>query len=658
MSNAAPLPSLSSIPPRAAEASDRAAAGVTHWSPAAAVLATAILSLGVYALQRPAFEELLGLSRVALHGEEPWLLPTSVLAASLVAYAPAALVAFTFGRLGKPGASRRTFIALSAVATFLLLLDLDLMRSVGRHLIEVAAFAVRPHGHVAGGDVSRWVPTIALWILVSAVSSWAAAWAAGHGLRITTRGLTPILRRSLGATGAFLLLLVIAAPQALETGWRNQALHERLYGTLLFDARIGHAVGDAQAAEDPTLAAVAPRWRESYRAAYPAMMAGKPADRQTIALPPRPPNVVMIVTESFRHDAFTPELMPRLSRWASGGFVSPEHDSGTIYSESGMFALLYGRSPAVFHQTLDAHVPPQLCVTLRQAGYDCAYFSGHPKVWQRREEYLNEQTMDHFVHDDHGTWPEWDQHALDGMVKMVNESKKPVFAIVLLMSSHFEYQYPPRYEVDRPVSGSAWHVTSVRTLGPGDELPHRNRYRNCMRFIDDAVAGAIDQLDPAHNLVVFTGDHGESINDDGRYTHGYSFAEVVTRTPFAMVGPGISPEVTPRPTYHVDVLPSLLHALSGRPQQLAHTHGIDWFSTETRDAALEAHSPPGQFVIETQLRAAGLRFRMNLDARSPSLELLGFEDQLGHLAPTPVLGEREIAALTTGFESELSRLRN
>jgi hypothetical protein len=470
--------------------------------------------------------------------------------------------------------------------------------------------------------------------------------------------LTPLLRRTLALAGVVAVLMAITAPLLLLQAWRNNPIVERLYASSLIDPRGEYGSVEDQGNLEPGLRDLYSRLRNAYKAAFPGVTTGKPVDDTKLSnLAEHPPNVVLIVTESFRHDVFGPELMPRMRRWAEGGLVATRHDSGTNYSESGMFSLLYGRSPALFHQTLDAHVPPQLCVTLRASGYECAFFTGHPKVWQRREEYLNEQTMDHYVHDDRGSWPEWDQHALDGMVQLVNTSEKPIFAIVLLMSSHFEYQYPPSYEVDRPVADSVWRTTIVNTLGPDAEVPHRNRYRNCMRFIDDVVGASLERIDRGRNLVIFTGDHGESIYDDGHYTHGYSFAEIMTRVPFAMVGPGVEPRRIDTPTSHIDLLPSVLHALSGKSYHPRHTQGIDWLADERRTYEFEAHSPHGGTVIEAQLRAAGYRLRIDLGLNAPSVTLLGFENELGQLVPTPVLNERESGELAAAFEDELSDLR-
>jgi hypothetical protein len=630
----------------------------THWGAPEAAVSTLSLALLVYLLvQRSGFDELIGVSRLQLSGEEPWLLPASVISTSVIALLPAGLTALALQRLSLPRASRSCFVGLASVALFLLLLDLDLLRSFGRHLTEVVRIALEPQGHVAGGNPWQWLRSIAAWATLALLSSCGVMRLAERWVPPIVLRLTPLLRRVLGWGLGVLALALVPVPHLMHAGWRAAGLYERVYGALLFDPRLGIGVAAAAEPGDPALRDLARRLHEAYRAAYPALGIGKRGSNQALALGPRPPNVILIVTESLRHDVFGPELMPRLTRWAEQGLIATEHDAGTNYSQTALFALLYGRSAALYHQTLDAQVPPQFCVTLHASGYECAYFSGHPKVWLRREEFVNARTMDHFVHDDRGSWPEWDQRALDGMVQLASESSKPIFAIVLLMSSHFEYRYPPQYEIDRPVADSTWNVTSVASLGPEAELPHRNRYRNCMRFVDDVVASAIERLDPQRNLVIFTGDHGESIHDDGRYTHGYSFAEIITRTPFAMVGPGVTPGRLEQRTYHADVLPSVLHVLNGASASLPHLQGRDWFAEAAPRSALLAFSPADRYVVQAQLRAEGLRLRLDLDARAPAVTLLGFEDSLGQLMSTPSLTQATQDGLVQALQEQLLLLR-
>src|SRR6185295_11397073 len=124
----------------------------------------------------------------------------------------------------------------------------------------------------------------------------------------------------------------------------------------------------------------------------------------------------------------------------------------------------------------------------------------------------------------------------------VRRSEKPAFGVAYLMSSHFEYRYPPAYAVDRPADSAAnWPETNMRTLRGEEAQVFRNRYRNTMRFLDDLIMDAVGSLDPSRTIVVVTGDHGESLFDDGRFGHGYSFADVIAKTPAIVVGPGVTP---------------------------------------------------------------------------------------------------------------------
>jgi arylsulfatase A-like enzyme len=654
-----PVATLPPIPHRSpAEQARSVGQTETRWTAAASILSSVCLAVGLFAwVQRPALDNILSLSRTTRPGPDAWLFPAALVSTTLVLLAPGLLLSIGLALTGRRRASRRAFIAMSGLVILMSLLDIDLLRSIGRHLTEIAALAFQPQGHVAGGGTWGWVRAVLKWCAVTAAALAVVTVASQRIVLFVGRWLSPLLKRVVAGAFAIALSMFITAPVLLLRAWGDHPLVERLYASALIDVRPDNGSLDGPSTLDPRLGDLYRRFRGAYKAAFPAITAGKPGDPRQISLPARPPNVVLIVTESFRYDALGPELMPRLTRWAENGLVATHHDAGTIYSQSGMFALLYGRSPAAFHQTLDTHVPPQLCTTLRNSGYECAYFSGHPKEWLRREEYLNAQTMDHFVHDDRGTWPEWDRRALDGAVRLVSTSEKPIVAIVLLMSSHFEYRYPPEYEIDLPVAESVWAL-NMDAMGLESLAPLRNRYRNCMRFIDDLVGDAIGRLDPSRNLVILTGDHGESLFDDGHFTHGYSFSDVETRTPFAMVGPGVVPARLDAPTQHIDVVPSVLHALSGQRQQLLNVHGIDWFASERHASLLEAHSPVSKQRVETQLRAAGHRLRLDLDLTRPYLTLLGFEDVAGRLLPNPELTDREVDELSTAFDEQLSILRH
>ena len=120
-----------------------------------------------------------------------------------------------------------------------------------------------------------------------------------------------------------------------------------------------------------------------------------------------------------------------------------------------------------------------------------------------------------------------------------------------------------------------------------------------------------------------------------------------------MVGPGVKPARVDYATLHADVLPSVVHVLTGRHREIAHVQGIDWFAGERH----ESDSPLTKHVIKTQLRAGGRHLRLDLDLTRPSVTMLGFEDALGRLQSTPDLTQAEVEALATAFDAELGVLR-
>lgn len=625
----------------------------------ARLIAMALLAGGVYAaVQKPAFARLLRLDSISLTGDETWLLDASILATNLVVLTPALLLGTLTAWVGNPRWAQRAFIAACASTLLWLVIDLELVSSVGRHATEIARIAMLPEGHQAGGDLVQWAWTIALWAALALVWSSIAALAANRVVARSTAWLSPTLSWAFGIALALALGLGGVGPHLLHQAWRHHSVLERVYGTLPVDLRFALPDEGQTAFADPVLTAVATRLRADYKDAFSVIITPKVADPTPLELVDRPPNVVVIVAESLRHDTFSEELMPRLRGWARSGTLAAHHDAGTQYSEAGMFALLYGRSPVVYHSTLDAGVPPQLCVTLRASGYDCAYFTGHPVIWKRREEFLNAETMDRFEHDDRGSWPDWDRRALSKMTEAVNTSTKPVFALVFLMSSHFEYRYPPEYEIDTPVAQSKWNVTHTQALGDDAEIPHRNRYRNCMRFIDDLVSDAIQTLDPRRNLIVFTGDHGESINDDGKYTHGYSFAEITTRTPLVMVGPRVPKRELTDLTEHRDLVPTIAGLLAGQPVRISGTHGLDWYGEQRRTATMVAYANITRREIQAQLRTRTARLRLDLGARQPRVVLMGFEDELGRLLLEHGQTPNDADTLTSAFAAELDTLRH
>ncbi|HEY1532428.1 MAG TPA: sulfatase-like hydrolase/transferase, partial [Polyangiaceae bacterium] len=431
-------------------------------------------------------------------------------------------------------------------------------------------------------------------------------------------------------------------------------LRERLYQQLVWSPPHPQFVsGEFQ---DPNWAALDEGLRAVYARAFPRLFSQQ---RMTVDAGParERPNVLIVLVESWRADSLTPERMPRLAAWAEAGLVAEQHYGGSDYSEAGMFSLLYGRSPLLFHAALDAHEPAAWCPAAHALGMECSYFSGHPKIWMRREEFLNAAAVDHFVHDDSGDWNQWDRTALAHAVQALQApGARPQLALAYLMSTHFEYEYPAAYERHLPVRHDmSWHGTDTGGLGPADQIPVTNRYLNSLAFTDDLVADAIAKLDPKRTIVVLTGDHGESLGEDGHFGHGYGFPDSIGKVPFAIVGPGIAPSHRDALSLHADLLRTLIHALGGRATGPSEAQDL-LSSQPPRAGLLLAHCSYGHEKADAVLTDGSARIRLELGLREPTVALLWPEDSAGHPRAASSLSAEEVKRLLSTFETELTAI--
>ena len=347
------------------------------------------------------------------------------------------------------------------------------------------------------------------------------------------------------------------------------------------------------------------------------------------------PNVVMIIFESFRHFAIGPDLMKRLDTWADRGLRLERHYSGSNCSHLGLFSLLYGRAPLGFHQTLDRAIPPQMLESLRLSGYEITVLtSGEVKGFRRLADFINNKYCDHVIEDKEfsvesmNDWPNSDRRKLARAQRIVNKvHAKPQFVFFYLLSSHYRYPFPPEFEIFKEPAGF------LHFLNPWAQIRnHVNRYANSLLFLEHEVMKLVESIDPTRNIVMITGDHGESMGEDGVFTHASRMSEIQMRTPFVMVGPGIKPRKISTATVHTDVLPTLLHALAGKNVPIRHCEGRDLMADPSpKDKVVVVPAGgidwDGFMIIQGAKRMA---FRTTtMPGTTPSVEFAGLVDEVG-----------------------------
>jgi hypothetical protein len=626
------------------------------WSDSAAFCVAALLGSLLFwrFVQRAAFQALLALGPEQQTATEARLIWATVCAETLLLVLPGLLLSLVLRAAQKQRAAFGLFVLWSSLVVTFETLDLRTNAAFGRHLSEIVRFAWVPNAAQVGGDLSGWRMLALRSAALGALASAALWFAARELLAPLGAGLSVVMRRLLAVLALPLFALGAALPWLAAVFYQHPDVRQRLYKQLIWPPPSPELAYSAL--RDPHWAALDAGLRTRYAAAFPRLFAHQPLTVAPGVAATRP-NVVILLVESWRQDSLTPERMPRLSAWAERGLIAEQHYGGSDYSEAGMFSLLYARSPLLFRATLNAHEPAAWCPAAHALGMECNYYSGHPKIWMRREEFLNPGAVDHFVHDDAGDWPAWDRAALGHALQALHApAAKPQVALVYLMSTHFEYEYPPNYERHLPVKREiSWKGTDTNGLGAADQVPVKNRYLNSLAFIDDLLADAIEKLDPARNIIVLTGDHGESLGEDGHFGHGYGFPDSIAKVPFVVVGPGVPPSHRSTPSLHADLLPTLVHALGGHGRGPSEAHDL-LAPDAPRSGLLLAHCSYTHQVADAVLISAKARIHMELGLNTPDVNLLWPEDAQGHPLATETIDAERVEELLRAFEAELRAL--
>ena len=356
------------------------------------------------------------------------------------------------------------------------------------------------------------------------------------------------------------------------------------------------------------------------------------------ALPvaPRSPrrDVVVLVLESWRADALTAETMPRLTALAKDGLVFEQHHSAANSSYLGLFSLLHARPP-LRHREIAADVTAPPAASLRDAGAASVWVSCGDHSGYEGMEALLDATFDRVEANPTDAWNDGDRETLERLHTILNNAtpgspaiaigglrqRPPIFAVGFLMSTHFAYFSP---------AGAKPHLPEARVaslLWPWlDHAPLRNRYRNAAAFLDGEIADFIGRLDLDRTLVVITGDHGQSLYDDGVLGHWSRLSDAQTRVPLLMLGAGVEAGRYGEPTTHADVMKFIEHP-------------------PARSALAERQSPRNRPVLLMQSRIAdptdtlailrgfqrlGLRLHRR-EGGTPRVEVLGLLDASGRL---------------------------
>lgn len=554
-------------------------------------------------------------------------------------------------RLGD-GAIRGLVFAWTVLVFGAIGVDLELQRNTGNHLVDYLPHLLDPEALVwvgpgfdvgpsllrVAGRVSLAVgPALAIaWLLERRTERWTARGSArgGSALRATLLGLA---------------LVATAMPVALSRSPRAASVLDPLAERMPWAGLTRIFAGPSRFAEVEQAAQAA------FERVRPRLDPPRSLARLLeLAPPPHRPDVLLVVVESLRADALDPETMPALWAWSARGLRASEHGATSNASHYGFFALLYGRSPLLYFETLDAGERPTLPALLGAWGYERHHLTCSDVAWREMERFMGSAEL-RVERLRARSLPDCDAAVVARASALLAErDRAPRFVLAFLASTHFGYHHP---EEATPFLPSLPPPNALELDPVRDRAGLVNRYRNSAHAVDARIGALLEPLDPEALLVVVTGDHGEALFDDGTIAHASRLSDAQTRVPLVITGPGIPPGAAPRgPTDHADLLPTLLARLGVPADGLRALPGRDLLaggssSFSPRVAARARRGADDLVVLATEAR----RFAWRLDGERRALRFLGGWTRDGRPSREPV-SERDGATAVRLLERYLESL--
>jgi membrane-anchored protein YejM (alkaline phosphatase superfamily) len=262
----------------------------------------------------------------------------------------------------------------------------------------------------------------------------------------------------------------------------------------------------------------------------------------------------------------------------------------------------------------------------KEAGHETSLCASCDFLYRRMSEFFAEPEFDavELFRYERQRWPEADTDAIQAIRDKLEAAVSPQFAVAFLMSTHYDYQYPE--ELEAMDVASIVDPAMVKNAEQRTQRISRTRYQKSLAFMDQMLGDFVESLDMENNIVIITGDHGESIWEDGTIAHGSRLSEIQTRVPMIVRGAGIPSMRRTTPSSHIDLLPTLATRLGVNitgPGQ----HGIDWFGDSTNGPRLLVHEYPDTWdvaLIDETLATDGEKLLVNIDRATGVTRVVGF----------------------------------
>ena len=277
-------------------------------------------------------------------------------------------------------------------------------------------------------------------------------------------------------------------------------------------------------------------------------------------------NLLLIVIDSWRFDALTPEITPNIWNLSKESWRFDNHFSSGNATRFGIFGLFYGLYGTYWHSMLAEEKSPVLMREFEKQQYRLQMLGSAPLFNPEfdRTVFSDIRTKIELRQTDGGSVVN-DRVITEKMINFIASIPKnaPFFGFMFLDSPHVA-GHPEETAPFQPELKDVNHLTLNNNTDP---VPYVNRYKNAVYYNDMLIGRVLEQLKKSNlqenTVVVITGDHGEEFNDLklNYWGHVGNFSRFQTQTPLVIHWPGKIPAIYTHTTSHLDMAPTLMKDL-------------------------------------------------------------------------------------------------
>ncbi len=289
------------------------------------------------------------------------------------------------------------------------------------------------------------------------------------------------------------------------------------------------------------------------------------------------PNIIWILLDAWRSDAFSEELTPNIFKFSEKSLVFKKHKSGGIATRYGVFSLFYGIYGTYWRKFLENKRSPVFLDFLQKLNYDFKILTSSPLTFPEFDQTVFVKLRDKIKEKRIGkTAAEKDLKITNNFISWIKSRKNnpaPFFSFIFMDAPHAK-SYLPEFRKFKSDKNSNYLIIDKKNI-----TKLKNGYLNGVITDDFLVGKILSTLDKygflKNSIVLISSDHGEEFYEHGHLGHTSAFTPEQNNVPLILYLPGKTHKNYMKLTCHYDIIPTIMDILGVTSPVTDYSNGIN-----------------------------------------------------------------------------------